>query len=167
MIFDWIKKISVLKAVVSPPALHKSIIQVAIGELGKHEEPKGSNWGTDVQKYLASVGIDFPAAWCAAFVFWCAQEALGNKNMLIKTGGVLYQWNNISSRLKTQAPEPGDIFIMDFGKGLGHCGIIEKVSADMLTTIEGNTNNDGSREGWEVERKVRNVKSCIGFIRLS
>jgi len=140
-------------------------IEVAISQLEVQEIPKGSNWGEDVQKYLKSVGISFPASWCMAFVYWCCKEA-GLNARLIKTGGVLRMWNDVPKSMKHTEPLAGDIFIMDYGKGLGHTGFVEKVQADKIFTIEGNTNDTGSREGYEVCRRVREISKCKGFIRL-
>lgn len=156
-------------------------IEVAISQIGKEEIPRGSNWGEHVKKYLASVNIGFPASWCMAFVYWCVEEAkvrikmggsAGLRNPLIRTGGVLKQWNEIENqpfqpKCKFTTPLPGDIFIMDFGKGLGHTGFVEKVEGDVIHTIEGNTNDTGSREGYEVCRRTRKIKDCKGFIRIS
>ena len=139
-------------------------IQVAISQIGVEEIPKGSNWGQEVKKYLNSVGIDFPASWCMAFVYWCVEQT--GINPLIKTGGVLRQWNEIDPARKFKVPQAGDIFIMDFGKGLGHTGFVEEVQGNLIKTIEGNTNDTGSREGFEVCRRVREIKKCKGFIRV-
>jgi hypothetical protein len=145
----------------------EDILNVAKKELGKQEIPLNSNWGEHVQKYLHSVGIDFPASWCMAFVYWCVLQAKP-VNPLIKTGGVMRQWNEIDPKYKVSVPQAGDIFIMDFGKGLGHTGFVESVSGDSMITIEGNaTTISGSREGIEVCRKTtRKVSSCKGFIRV-
>jgi hypothetical protein len=141
-------------------------IDIAKGEIGKEEVPIGSNWGPDVQKYLASVGIDFPASWCMAFVYWCCQQG-GESDKLLKTGGVLAQWNHADPSIRFSIPKAGDIFIMDFGQGLGHTGFVESVKMNKIFTIEGNTNDTGSREGYEVCRRVRQVSSCKGFIRIN
>lgn len=154
-------------------------LDVAITQIGKKENPKGSNWGEPVKDYLKSVGINFPASWCMAFVYWCydtASHNLGINNPLVKTGGVLAQWNNIdkdkkinlSNLLKDSSPlKPGDIFIMNYGQGLGHTGIIESIGKNKIHTIEGNTNDTGSREGYEVCRKIRLLASpIIGCISL-
>ena len=50
-------------------------LEVAVLEIGNEEVPRGSNWGDHIQKYLHSVGIDFPAAWCMAFVYWCCEQS--------------------------------------------------------------------------------------------
>lgn len=145
-------------------ALSLKGLGVAITQLGQHENPLGSNWGEPVKTYLHSVGIDFPASWCAAFVYWCYNQT-GLPNPLVKTGGVLRHWGEANKALRVTDPEPGDIFIMDFGKGLGHTGIVEKVDATFVYTIEGNSNDSGSREGIEVTRKQRPKTKIKGYLR--
>lgn len=142
-------------------------LQVAILQLGVSEEPKGSNSGSMVDRYLKSVGLGPGYSWCMAFVYWCFKESNPN-NPLIKTGGVLNQWNKIDPKYKFTSPLPGDIFIMDFGGGKGHTGFVESVSGDIIQTVEGNSNDDGSREGYEVCRKPggRKISSIKGFIRI-
>lgn len=151
--------------------LSNQALQIAQTQVGKEEIPKGSNWGPVVSEYLRSVGINFPASWCMAFVYWCYDKAahnLGIENPLKKTGGVLAQWNAMPNNKINFPPKVGDIFIMDLGHGLGHTGIVEAVNEDgTLTTIEGNTNDTGSREGFEVAKKIRrNDKPIIGYIRV-
>lgn len=145
----------------------KKHMEIAISQLGKEESPCGSNWGEPVQSYLASVGITFPAAWCMAFVYWCLKQAGATEQATIpRTGGVLRMYNE-SKAYRVMVPQAGDIFIMDYGKGLGHTGFIERVSDDgeTLYTIEGNTNDEGSREGYEVCRRTRKRGQCKGFLR--
>lgn len=142
-------------------------LEIAKTQIGKEEVPRGSNWGDDVQKYLNSVGINFPASWCMAFVFWCLKQA-GMTTELPKTGGVLAMWNTCNPMFHSKTPKVGSIIIFDHGKGLGHTGIVESIDGDKLHTIEGNTNNNGSREGFAVERKIRSMsdKTLKGFINL-
>ena len=147
--------------------LSEKALQIAITQLGKKEEPLGSNWGEPVQSYLRSVGIGFPASWCMAFVYWCYKNAsieLNVKNTAIKTGGVLKVWNDAPKECKSSSPLIGSVFIMDFGKGLGHTGIIEKFDSVNVYTIEGNTNDTGSREGIEVCRRTRKRSAIKGYI---
>ena len=149
--------------------LREKALEIAITQIGKRENPLGSNWGEPVQSYLRSVGIGFPASWCMAFVYWCFKNAsieLSVINTAIKTGGVLKAWNNATKESKSNTPVIGSIFIMDFGKGLGHTGIVEKFDATFIYTIEGNTNDTGSREGIAVCRKTRKRNTIKGYINL-
>lgn len=150
------------------PGINKSLglkaLDVAKTQLGQQEKPLGSNWGKPVQDYLASVGITFPASWCMAFVYWCFKQ-VEPVPPLFKTGGVLRSWNEADKKYRVKDPQPGDVFIMDFGKGLGHTGIVEKVDATFIYTIEGNSNDSGSREGIEVTRKQRPKTKIKGYLR--
>lgn len=145
-------------------------LSIAQSQNGVQEQPKNSNSGEAVEKYLKSVGLGKGYAWCMAFVYWAVKEAsqkLNVCNPLSKTGGVLDMWNK-EKDLRVTKPQPGDIFIMDFGKGAGHAGfVIAVLPNDKLHTIEGNTNNEGSREGYEVaERKDRKISQMKGFLRI-
>lgn len=147
-------------------------VQIAISQLGNSEIPLGSNWGKHVEKYLKSVNIPSPGPWCAAFVYWCVNEAakeMNVENPIAKTGGVLDQWGKSKKLRITGKPRKGDIFIMDFGKGKGHTGFVSGVVGDKINTIEGNSNDEGSREGYEVCRKPggRLISSCKGFLRIA
>lgn len=147
--------------------LSDKALEVAHGQLGATEHPVGSNWGEPVKTYLASVGIDFPASWCMAFMYWCfekAAEELKIPNPLVKTAGVLRAWDNAVSHRVT-IPQPGDIFIMDFGSGHGHTGIVTSQDISRIYTIEGNTNDTGSREGYEVCQRKRVKTSIKGYLR--
>ncbi|OJH12419.1 amidase [Flavobacterium psychrophilum] len=148
--------------------LAKKTLETAISQIGVEEMPKGSNAGPEVEIYLKSVGLGQGYSWCMAFVYWCVNQSAvktGFKNPLKKTGGVMDQYNS-RPLLCAHLPQAGDVFIMDFGKGLGHTGIVEKVIEKTIYTIEGNTNDDGSREGYKVCRRKRNIKTIKAFIRL-
>ena len=156
-------------------------LQTAQGQIGQQEVPKGSNAGPMVDKYLQSVGLRPGFAWCQAFVYWCFEQAaaqLGKANPVVKTGGVYNCWNktpDVHKVLKSnvmQHPElvePGMQFVLLFGRGVGHTGIVESVDAVAQTfaTIEGNSNTNGGREGYEVVRHVRhmNEPALQGFIK--
>ena len=148
-------------------------LQIANLQLGVQEQPRGSNSGPEVDLYLKSVGLEPGYAWCMAFVYYCVGQAaaqLAVKNPLIKTGGVMLQANK--TKLPKLTPrdakvKPGDIFIMAFKNGTGHTGFVEKIKNGIITTVEGNTNNDGSREGFKVARRQRLLSTIQCFIQLN
>lgn len=144
-------------------------MDIAISQKGVRELT-GKNDGEAVETYLKSIGLGKGYAWCMAFVYWCYQQSsqtLSISNPLIKTGGVLRQWNEIDKKYKSQEPKIGSIFIMDFGKGQGHTGFITKVNSDgTVDTIEGNSNSLGSREGNQVGINKRKVTAFRGFINI-
>lgn len=175
---------SVAGETAKPGKLADAVISFASTQVGVREKPMGSNDGPEVAKYLKAVGLNPGHAWCVAFTYFCylqAAESLGLKNPHVKTAGVLDHWNKAKTasgakRIPSPAAQgnpalisPGDLFIIDFGKGFGHSGIVADVKGGRLVTIEGNTNDGGSREGIGVfERSSRKVASINkGFIHYS
>lgn len=151
-------------------------LEIANSQLGVREKG-ASNSGPEVDQYLKSVGLNPGYPWCMAFVYWCYNQAagtLGVPNFLIRTASVLHQWNEQQSTRKIVLDKvlknpaiikPGAVFIMDYGKGTGHTGLVEKIQSGLVYTIEGNTNDEGSREGFEVCRRTRKLTSIKGFIQ--
>jgi hypothetical protein len=163
---------------VAPNILLTISLDFARKEIGIMEVPLGSNSGPDVSKYQDLVGIPHGLPWCMAFVYWNFNEAskkLQRKNPLVKTGGVLAHWNQATCKKILAADaaadpslvKPGQIFIISTGAGTGHTGLVEKVEGGMLTTIEGNTNDGGSREGIGVFRRTARKINSInkGFLQ--
>ena len=157
--------------------LLSKVIEIAQTQVGVMEAPPGSNGGLQVDQYLASVGLPTGNYWCASFVYWCFENAakeLNKKNPLIKTGGCVDHWNRtkgkkilpVDAKNNPSLVKPGQIFILNFGGGQGHTGIVKKVEGGFLHTIEGNSNNDGSRNGIGVfaltTRKITSING--GFI---
>jgi hypothetical protein len=160
------------------------VLQIAEAEEAKkvREVPKNSNRGPQVEAYLHRAGVDPGLSWCCAFVYWCFDEAahgLGRENPMVKTAGCLDHWHRASAKGAECIPapqavnnpaevRPGMIFIMDHGGGLGHTGLVEKVDGGLLTTIEGNTDATGGREGGGVYRLTRKIVAInAGFIDYS
>jgi hypothetical protein len=165
----------IVNPITSP--LLKKVLQKAVSQIGVMEQPPGSNRGPEVEKYLRSVGLGGGYAWCMAFIYWVFDDvckAEGIPHPLVKTGGVLNQWNQTTQTKilvenavnNPSLIKPGAIFIINHGGGFGHAGIVEEVNGGILKTIEGNTNNNQSREGVGVfrlnTRKINSINK--GFI---
>ena len=160
----------------APNTFLTEAVKVAVTQLGIMEDPPGSNTGPRVNEYLSSVGLPPGLFWCAAFVYWCFDKAAtkaGKINPLVKTGHVMTHWNKSTGKKitmndamnKPSLIKPGHIFIMNTGGSSGHTGIIEKVEGGFVHTIEGNSNNAGSRNGIGVFRLQRKIaKINRGFI---
>ena len=177
----------------SPTTLMADSLQVARSQVGVREIPRNSNRGPEVEKYLASVGRGPGEAWCAAFVFWCILQAWKARHdgwtpeegappvpfpRTAWTHEVLLWGAAVPGRLLTpedvakgQTVPPGAAFLLygkvSWGIGLGvrHIGFVEGV--DLLgevSTVEGNTNTAGSREGGGVYRLERSLDSIHRFI---
>ena len=159
--------------------------EIFAGVLAAHkdskEEPRGSNKGPEVTKYLQSVGLSSGLPWCMAFVYYIFDDVckrLGKTNGTVKTGGCLNHWNQATSDAKIPVDmiktnpsliRPGQIFIMTRpGKGLGHTGIVVAVDEKdrSFTSMEGNTNDQLSGEGDRVGINKRKIDgtNLVGFI---
>jgi hypothetical protein len=168
------------------PSLASDALEFAAAEIGVMEDPPHSNRGQRVDQYARAVGLN-PAdglPWCVAFVYWCFQQAADRAittNPLPKTAGVLKHWNAALKLPRVQITrgpdaletpalvQPGFLFAMDFGGGVGHIGFVADFINGHLVTIEGNTGPDGSREGVGVFRRTKRRISTInlGFINYS
>jgi peptidoglycan hydrolase-like protein with peptidoglycan-binding domain len=159
-------------------ALLARALTVALSQDGVREKG-GPNRGPEVEGYLARVGLAPTGgySWCQAFVYWSfdeAAKALTRANPVVKTAGVLDHWTRspLEARVYAKAAfddptliHPGAIFIVDHGDGKGHTGIVTRIAAGEIGTIEGNTNARGSREGDGVYQKTRTIGSInVGFI---
>jgi hypothetical protein len=155
-------------------------LAVAAAQVGVVEVPPYSNKGEKVAEYLESVGLGDGFHWCAAFVYWCFEQAakeLGVPNPLPKTGHCMTHWREAGKRGARRIPMeraqddpsllmPGMVFIMHYGQDKGHTGFVVGVRGGLLETIEGNTNSAGSRNGDGVYRKQqRRIEDInMGFI---
>lgn len=73
-----------------------------------------------------------------------------------------------NKELKASDIEPGDLFLKVKSKyDWVHTGIVSDVDGDWIRTYEGNTNDEGDREGYEVCKRMRNYKkSNIDIFKL-
>lgn len=121
-------------------------------------ELTGKNDGVQVEAFLKYVWLAKGNPWCAAFVSWCfkqngyAKPRSGGCVQLQEQGTIIY----INGKVRV-LPQTGDVFFIWFAnKGrVAHTGFIDKWSDTWVTTVEGNTNEAGSREGDGVYRKKR------------
>jgi hypothetical protein len=125
-------------------------------------EATGHNDGKDVELFLKTVHSQKGSAWCAAFVCYvlhsCEVEnpmsawspALFTRNVIYKRGG-----------LNNKTPCSGDVFGLYFTnlKRVAHVGFVDKWTNQFVITVEGNTNEAGSREGDGVYRKRRPIRT--------
>lgn len=154
----------------------ESALQIAAKEHDVYhvKEVGGANRGPRVEEYLHSVGLGPGNPWCAAFVNWCLRQAGFLGGPMSGAGAVRYwsKWANDRGRLLSggKFAKRGDLFCWLNANGTGHIGFVceTKVVAGVwwIRTIEGNSNENGSREGDRVVRKWRMVTSKYRFIKL-
>jgi hypothetical protein len=103
--------------------------------------------------------------WCATFVAWVALKA-GVPELYPKTPSCDAAGSWFKARKRwSEYPARGAQAFYGSPKDLSHTGIVIDFDADTITTIEGNTNDTGSREGNGVYKKVRRRRDAnvIGF----
>lgn len=139
------------------------VSQIGIREL------TGRNDGKAVETYLKYCNLSKGNPWCAAFICWC----LGQNNIKNPRSGycpdLFSSQTTVWKRNKKniQSPLPADVFGLYFPekKRIAHVGFIEKWGTKTITTVEGNTNQAGSREGDGVYRKIRLTRQIYTVTR--
>lgn len=134
------------------------------------KEATNHNDGPWVEAILRVVDCHKGDPWCAAFVHFCLAIATGGKAPLPATASceALHQFAKTHGMLVTE-PQAGDVFLVLTPQGHAHhTGFCTSAaSGGRVGTIEGNTNTDGSREGWGVFARSRALSPQLAFIRLS
>jgi len=159
--------------------LMAEVVKVASLQVGVKEVPPDTNRGPEVEKYLRSVGLPPGTPWNVAFVYWCYMQASQKSeldNPLPKTGGTIDMWIRAKGLRLINAAEiaenvtkirPGIIFTINRGRGIGHVGIVESISGELITTVEGNTDASPNREGGGVYRRQRKITEISGLISVA
>jgi len=160
--------------------LAERIVKLCSNEVGV-QEVDGSNCGIRVDQYKAATWLSPKRGWpwCAAFVCWIVREALQDVGAKTRTKSFIrprtagaWDFENWSlaqdNTTWTKKPHRGDIKAGDIVVlKRSHIGIA--ISAPdrngYVTTIEGNTDKAGSREGGGVFRKKRHVSKIRSRIR--
>ncbi|MGK9118018.1 peptidoglycan-binding protein [Olivibacter jilunii] len=136
-------------------------------------EATGRNDGPQVEAYLAYTGLGKGYAWCAAFVCWVLGQAdVGNPktawaaslfphDKLVWPRGRLPTTGSRTTNNGQPITKTACVFGLYFPslKRIAHCGFIDEWGEKEVITVEGNTNDTGSREGDGVYRKRRPIKS--------
>lgn len=143
------------------------VLATAAAEVGRMEEPPGSNR----TKYGKAYGWD-GVAWCVIFLWWCFYMA-GLSERFYGGGkcascSKLSAWAREHNQYINRDYRPGDLVFMNFsgGKAPVHIGIVEWVEDGKIHTIEGNTSLAGCQDnGGTVMRKTRPATVIVGGVR--
>ena len=153
--------------------LREMIVAYAEQQLASTPMELHNNGGPWVRAYMnGNEGEDQP--WCMGFVRTVVDQATFTNEIPLKSiipdtvscdelaefglkYGKLIRKETV--RQDYSQVKPGDLFIIyknDDVKWV-HTGIIVKVDKSKITTIEGNTNEGGSREGVEARKRIRDL----------
>lgn len=139
-------------------------INIALSEVGYIEKRTGdlkylydktANAGANnYTKYgyemhqLQPRNMDYPAAWCDAFVDWCFMKAYGVYNAKALLAGDFDDYTVISANLYKSknawhtTPRKGDQIFFKNSSGICHTGLVYEVKNGYVYTIEGNTSSE-------------------------
>jgi hypothetical protein len=151
--------------------LRDLIVASAQQHLEQHpREVGGQNRGPWVRLYMdGNEGDAF--AWCAGFAMYCLKQACAALGLPLPI-----EPSDSCDELARRASAAGllleEVLAQDGGLKAGslflvrrtptdwtHVGIVSHVAAGAIDTIEGNTNDEGSREGYEVCARTRDFKN--------
>jgi len=144
-------------------------LEVAIQQLGKKEDPPGSNQVSFSRWY----GITGP--WCAMFATWCYTQA-GSAAFVKGERYAYVPYMLAAARLGgrglvlTTDPLPGDLVIFDWeNNGVpDHVGLFERhTMGGGFKTVEGNTAVGNDSNGGEVMRRDRQTGPGIHFVHVA
>ena len=126
-----------------------------------------TKYGYEMHQIYPAV-MDYPAAWCDAFVDWCFMKAYGVANAKALLGGDFDDYTVRSAALYKskgayvkENPRPGDQIFFRNSTGICHTGLVYAVDRDYVYTIEGNTSSASGvvANGGCVRKKAYSLKS--------
>ncbi len=163
---------NVLKPVESESqSLGEMVASYAEQHLIEHpREVGGQNKGPWVRLYMnGNEGRSWP--WCAGFASFILKQACQGLNVKLpfkttfscdilaaqaKEKGIFLRESRIQDKMHIT---PGSLFLVRrTPTDWIHTGIVVRSEDEIFHTIEGNTNDDGSREGYEVCKRTRSYK---------
>ena len=156
----------------------KQFIEIAQKYIGVSEQPVGRNCGPLIDRWNTLVNAPVGSYWCASFVRGVAAE-WENKSGLdwpLCFSADCDVWLAVAKKHGAlhRAPMAGDLVLLvktlkNGTQDAFHIGIVEGQDENGIWySIEGNSNNDGSRNGYEVAHRplLRNRnKDMVYFIR--
>ncbi len=153
-------------------------IDIAQKYIGTIEQPVGSNRGPLIDRWNTNVNAPIGSFWCASFVSGVAleweQKSALDWPMCFSADCDVWLASAKKHGVIHRSPQAGDLFVLvkTFANGRQdafHIGIVEGVDeSGIWKSIEGNSNNDGSRNGYEVAHRPlygNRKKEIIHFIR--
>ncbi|MET9291139.1 peptidoglycan-binding protein [Streptomyces sp. NPDC003077] len=139
----------------------RRVIATARAEVGYREGRTSGHWN-NVQRYSPAVpGLQWSQgqAWCSTFVSWVFRTA-GAAGLAPVTASCAagVEWYRVRGRFSDYPVIGGPVY---FGPGGGtHVGLCVAYTDTTITTVEGNTNANGSAEGDGVYEKTRPRRSA-------
>lgn len=130
-------------------------------------ETDGANDGPEIREYLKTTNVSFSAPWCAAFVSYC--YTVNDVDNPRSAWSPSYFHSSKLVNLKYSQPLRADVFGVWYNNlgRIAHIGFIDQWprEGDYFISVEGNTNDNGGREGNGVYKKRRSKRSAYKIAR--
>lgn len=148
--------------------------QVMLSQVGT-KEATGRNDGIQIAKYLRSVSIAIPAPYCAAFVYYCFNEATDDYRLIpipqTAVANRIYDYAERKGKYVYYTPKVNDLIVWKYSTSWsGHIErIFEVHKAGWVKTVGANTSNGKTgdqREGNGVFIRIRNVLHPLGQMNI-
>ncbi|WP_406014318.1 CHAP domain-containing protein [Streptomyces sp. NBC_00984] len=144
--------------------LTDKVIATARAEIGYREGKTNGHWNNKTKYGPAVPGLEWAdwQAWCGTFVSWVAMTA-GAAELFPRTASCAagVKWFRDRKRFSEYPAVGAQVF---YGTGgSSHTGIVVSYTADTITTVEGNTNANGSAEGDGVYLKTRKRRDAYVY----
>ena len=153
-------------------------VDIAQKYIGVKEEPMGSNCGPMIDRWNMSVNAPLGSFWCASFVSGVALEweYKSGLDWPICFSADCDVWLAVAKKhgILHKSPQVGDLMLLvktlpNGRQDAFHIGIVEGQDDNGIwKSIEGNSNDDGSRNGYEVAHRSlygNRRKELVYFIR--
>jgi hypothetical protein len=148
-----------------------ALLAEAVRRLTAAEAPRGTNRSVLIDYWNHEAGAPLASPWCLSFVRQASIEAVGrSRTPWPRTASVqaLVEWA-LRRHVAVDITEanPGDLVVWYYPSlaRFGHVAVLEQRTATHTTTIDGNSNDEGSREGFRVVRKTRLITPRVRAIR--
>jgi hypothetical protein len=153
-------------------------VEIAQKYIGTQEQPTGSNCGPLIDRWNTNLNAPIGSYWCASFVSGVALEweSKSGLDWPICLSADCDVWLAVAKKygILHRSPQAGDLMLLVKTLSNGrqdafHIGIVEgKDEGTIWKSIEGNSNDDGSRNGYEVAHRSlygNRKKELVYFIR--
>lgn len=145
-------------------------LEVMLYLVGVRELP--GNRGATVGAFQAAAGIRPGDPWCAAVINWAAERAAARLGVrspleLVPLQGYVPSYVQTFPAVPVADALPGDLLAL-WSERMGrhaHIAVAESFIGRRARTVEGNTNEAGSREGVAVLRRSRELEPLDVVLR--
>lgn len=148
--------------------IRKAVSKTYTSQIGVREAT-GHNDGKEVEMYLRYVSLAQGQPWCASFISWVyGQNHVANPRSgycpdYFSAKRIIWK-RNAHTNIQPATGDVWGIYFPEKGR-IAHVGFVDQWGDKITITVEGNTNEAGSRDGDGVYRKRRLTRQLSAVSR--